>query len=144
MKKLQKLRSVTNGAGFFGGYAKSASVLLCSIALSFIFWTATSSIADDKDKDKDKDRASSHDSGHDSDHDKGRDSGGSSGGGGGGGSGGEEDEDRGKGDCKVCDNDKGKSHTIKMECHDVEKFLREHPEDCRGECPCQPTPVKNP
>ena|ERR1700682_253726 len=47
-----------------------------------------------------------------------------------------------EGKCTVCDHHKDKDKDKQINCKDVDKYLRDHPDSTRG--PCQPTPVTNP
>ena len=49
--------------------------------------------------------------------------------------------------CTICHVPPGNppnAHTITVGCSAVQAHLRNHPGDCLGPCPCQPTPAQNP
>jgi hypothetical protein len=49
--------------------------------------------------------------------------------------------------CTICHVPPGNppnAHTITVGCSAVQAHLKNHPGDCLGPCPCQPTPVTNP
>jgi hypothetical protein len=49
--------------------------------------------------------------------------------------------------CTICHVPPGNppnAHTITVGCSAVQAHLRNHPGDCLGPCPCQPTPSQNP
>ena len=49
--------------------------------------------------------------------------------------------------CTICHCPPGNPdncHTLTVGCSAVDAHLKNHPGDCLGPCPCQPTPVGNP
>src|SRR5438270_10079537 len=49
--------------------------------------------------------------------------------------------------CTICHVPPGNppnAHTLVVGCSAVQAHLRNHPGDCIGPCPCQPTPKQNP
>jgi hypothetical protein len=46
--------------------------------------------------------------------------------------------------CHVPPGNPGNAHTLTIGCSAVQAHLRNHPGDCLGPCPCQPTPKTNP
>jgi len=49
--------------------------------------------------------------------------------------------------CTICHNPPGnppKAKTLTIGCSAVQAHMRNHPGDCMGPCPCQPTAVQNP
>lgn len=46
--------------------------------------------------------------------------------------------------CHVPPGNPGNPQTLTIGCSAVQAHLRNHPGDCLGPCPCQPTPVTNP
>jgi hypothetical protein len=95
----------------------SSSMLLSlsSLIIAFAFWTTSPLNA----KDKEPSSSATPDSGGPSDSDK----------------------------CTICHVPPGNpanAHTITVGCSAVEAHLRNHPGDCLGPCPCQPTPKQNP
>ena len=49
--------------------------------------------------------------------------------------------------CTICHVPPGNppnAHTLTIGCSAVQAHLRNHPGDCLGPCPCQPTPTTNP
>ena len=49
--------------------------------------------------------------------------------------------------CTICHVPPGNppnAHTLTVGCSAVQAHLRNHPGDCLGPCPCQPTPAQNP
>jgi hypothetical protein len=49
--------------------------------------------------------------------------------------------------CTICHVPPGNppnAHTLTIGCSAVDAHMRNHPGDCMGPCPCQPTPSQNP
>ena len=49
--------------------------------------------------------------------------------------------------CTICHVPPGNppnAHTLTIGCSAVDAHLKNHPGDCLGPCPCQPTPTQNP
>jgi hypothetical protein len=54
---------------------------------------------------------------------------------------------QGEDKCTICHCPPGNPnncHTLDVGCSAVDAHLRNHPGDCLGPCPCQPTPKQNP
>lgn len=46
--------------------------------------------------------------------------------------------------CHVPPGNPGNAQTLTIGCSAVQAHMRNHPGDCMGPCPCQPTPSTNP
>jgi len=114
---MKKLLTGANGNQLIRRISSSILLLLGSVIFAFAFWTASPLNA------KDKDPAPAAAAGADFD--------------------GASDPDK----CTVCHLPPGNpanAQTLTIGCSAVQAHLRNHPGDCLGPCPCQPTPKQNP
>src|SRR2546423_15053491 len=115
---MKTLLTAARGNQFFRQLSGSLLVSLAALLFAFAFWTTSPVNAEDKDPDPSA-TATAPDFDGSSDPNK----------------------------CTICHVPPGnpsKGLTLTIGCSAVQAHLRNHPGDCLGPCPCQPTPKTNP